>query len=56
MGIAVVGMLDEREAGLRLIKDHIERRGHKAILVDITIGTGAITSSLQADISCEDLA
>ena len=56
MGIAVVGMLDEREEGLRLIKEHIERRGHKAILVDITMGTGAITSFLQADISCEDLA
>ena len=56
MGIAVVGMLDEREEGLSIIKDHIERRGHKPILIDITIGTGAITSSLQAEISCEDLA
>ena len=56
MGIAVVGMLDEREEGLRLIKEHIERRGHKPILMDITIGTGAITSTLQAEISCEDLA
>jgi uncharacterized protein (UPF0261 family) len=49
-------MLDEREEGLRKIKEQIERRGHKAILIDITIGTGAISSSLQADISCEDLA
>jgi uncharacterized protein (UPF0261 family) len=56
MGIAVVGMLDEREAGLRVIKEHIERRGHKAILIDITIGTGAVASFLHADISCEDLA
>jgi uncharacterized protein (UPF0261 family) len=56
MGIAVVGMLDEREEGLSIIKEHIERRGHKAVLIDITIGTGAITSSLQAEISCEDLA
>jgi len=56
MGIAVVGMLDEREEGLSIIKQHIERRGHKAILIDITIGTGAITSSLGAEISCEDLA
>ncbi|UCB49771.1 MAG: Tm-1-like ATP-binding domain-containing protein, partial [Deltaproteobacteria bacterium] len=56
MGIAVVGMLDEREQGLSIIKEHIERRGHKAILIDITIGTGAITSSLQAEISCKDLA
>jgi uncharacterized protein (UPF0261 family) len=56
MGIAVVGMLDEREEGLSIIKEHIERRGHKVILIDITMGTGAITSSLQAEISCEDLA
>ena len=56
MGIAVVGMLDEREEGLSIIKEHIERRGHKPILMDITIGTGAITSTLRAEISCEDLA
>lgn len=56
MGIAVVGMLDEREEGLSIIKEHIERRGHKVILIDITMGTGAITSSLQAEIACEDLA
>jgi uncharacterized protein (UPF0261 family) len=56
VGIAVVGMLDEREEGLSIIKKRIESRGHKAILIDITIGTGAITSSLQAEISCEDLA
>jgi uncharacterized protein (UPF0261 family) len=56
VGIAVVGMLDEREEGLRTVKEHIEKRGHKPILIDITIGTGAITSALQAEISCEDLA
>lgn len=56
MGIAVVGMLDEREEGLRIIKEHIESRGLKPILIDITMGTGAISSSLQAEISCEDLA
>ena len=42
MSIAVVGMLDEREEGLRLIKGHIESSGHQTILIDITIGTGAI--------------
>jgi len=56
MGIAVVGMLDEREEGLSIIKEHIEKRGHKTILSDITMGTGAITSTLRAEISCEDLA
>lgn len=56
MAIAVVGMLDEREDGLRLIKDYIEKRGHKAILIDISIGTGAIETSLKPDISNRELA
>jgi hypothetical protein len=37
MPIAVVGMLDEREEALRIIKDRIEQRGHKALLIDITV-------------------
>jgi uncharacterized protein (UPF0261 family) len=41
MAIAVVGMLDEREEALKIIKDQIEKRGHQAILIDVTIGTGA---------------
>ena len=56
MAIAVVGMLDEREKGLRLIKDYIEKRGHEAILIDISTGTGAIETSLKPDISNTDLA
>jgi hypothetical protein len=28
MAIVIVGMLDEREEALRLIRDRIERRGH----------------------------
>ncbi|MBW1715682.1 MAG: Tm-1-like ATP-binding domain-containing protein [Deltaproteobacteria bacterium] len=56
MGVVIVGMLDEREEGLRILKGCIEGRGHKAILIDISIGTGAITSSLKADITCEELA
>ena len=56
MSIAVIGMLDEREAGLSLIKEKIEKRGHKITLVDISIGTGAIQSSLKADITNEALA
>jgi uncharacterized protein (UPF0261 family) len=50
MAIAVVGMLDEREEALGLIKERIEQRGHKALLIDISIGTGAIDPSLRADI------
>jgi uncharacterized protein (UPF0261 family) len=55
MAIAIVGMLDEREPGLTLIKDHIEKKGHKAYLIDISMGTGAIDSALQADITCDEI-
>jgi uncharacterized protein (UPF0261 family) len=55
MAIAVVGMLDEREEALRIIKDQIELRGHKALLIDISIGTGAIVPSLNADVSAREL-
>ena len=56
MAIAVVGMLDEREEGLQLIKDQIDKRGHRSLLIDISIGTGAIESSLKPDIDCHTLA
>ena len=55
MAIAVVGMLDEREQALSVIKERIEQRGHKALLIDISIGTGAIVPSLKADISYSEL-
>lgn len=55
MVIAVAGMIDEREDVLRLIKERIEQNGHKALLMDITIGTGAIVPSLRADISCGEI-
>jgi uncharacterized protein (UPF0261 family) len=56
MAIVMVGMLDEREEGLRLIKETIENRGHKTLLVDISIGTGAIASALKAQVPCEEIA
>jgi len=56
MAIGIVGMLDEREGGLQLLKDRIEARGHRTLLIDISIGTGAIESSLKADITCDELA
>ncbi len=55
MAIAIVGMIDEREQALSLIKERIEQRGHKALLVDISIGTGAIVPSLMADIEHGEL-
>ncbi len=56
MPIAVVGMLDEREPALRLIRDCIEQRGHRALLLDISVGNGAIIPSLEADVNCRELA
>jgi uncharacterized protein (UPF0261 family) len=56
MAIAIIGMLDEREAGLTLIKDQVEKKGHKTIVIDISIGTGAIDSALKADITCDEVA
>lgn len=56
MAIAVVGMLDEREEALGLIRERIEQRGHKACLVDISVGAGAIVPVLQADVTREELA
>ncbi|MGD9162268.1 MAG: Tm-1-like ATP-binding domain-containing protein [Desulfobacteraceae bacterium] len=50
MAIAVVGMIDEREEVLSLIKERIEQHGHKALLIDVSIGTGAINPSIKADI------
>jgi uncharacterized protein (UPF0261 family) len=55
MAIVMVGMLDEREAALKIIKDAIEGRGHKAILIDISIGTGAGVSSLKPDVTSGEL-
>ena len=55
MTVVIIGMLDEREGALKIIKDEIERRGHKTILIDISIGTGGIASSVKADVSCDEI-
>src|SRR5512142_156316 len=56
MSIVVVGMLDEREEALKIIKDQIEKRGHRVILVDVTIGTGAIAPALKPDVTSDEIA
>jgi uncharacterized protein (UPF0261 family) len=56
MTIAIIGMLDEREEGLRLLREQIEQSGHKTILIDFSIGTGGIKASLKADITCDEVA
>jgi len=55
VSIAIVGMLDEREAALRVIKGQIESRGHRAVLIDVTIGSGANVPSLKADVGCDEV-
>ncbi len=56
MSIVIVGMLDEREEALQIIKDQIETRGHRATLIDISIGTGAIISSSKPDVTGDEIA
>lgn len=55
MAIAVCGMMDERDVGLKLIKDCIEARGHAALVIDFSIGTGAIAPSFAADVTCDEV-
>jgi len=55
MPIAIVGMLDEREDALGTIKDRIQQRKHETVLIDISIGTGAIIPSLKPDVSRSEL-
>lgn len=56
MAIVIVGMLDEREEALRVIRDRIRQRGHETFLIDISVGTGAIAPTLEADVSSRELA
>jgi uncharacterized protein (UPF0261 family) len=55
MSIVVVGMLDEREEALGVIKDQIERRGLKTCLIDISIGTGGTVPDIRPDISAREV-
>jgi uncharacterized protein (UPF0261 family) len=55
MAVVIVGMLDEREEALGLIKTQVEQRGQRTLLVDISVGNGAIVPTLQADITCTEL-
>jgi uncharacterized protein (UPF0261 family) len=56
MAIVIVGMLDEREEALKIIRAQIRKRGHKTILIDVSIGTGGIIPSLKADVTPEEIA
>ena len=51
MAIVIVGMLDEREEALRLIRDRIRQRGHETCLIDISVGSGAIVPTLECEVT-----
>jgi uncharacterized protein (UPF0261 family) len=51
--ILVIGSLDTKGEQLRFLKEKIESRGHKAILMDVSMGGRA---SFQADITAEEIA
>jgi uncharacterized protein (UPF0261 family) len=56
MAIAVVGMVDEREEAVRIIRDRIRQRGHATCVIDISVGTGAIVPTLDVDVGPQELA
>lgn len=56
MAIILIGMLDEREPALQLAKDEIRARGLDVLLVDISIGNGAIVPKLQPDLDGQRIA
>lgn len=56
MKILLIGMLDEREEALSLLKEKIEGRGHQAIIADVSIGTGALAPALTAQITPAEIA
>ena len=51
--IVVIGSLNTKGEQLRFLKEKIESRGHKAILMDVSMGGHA---SFQADITAEEIA
>ncbi|MCL5734867.1 MAG: Tm-1-like ATP-binding domain-containing protein, partial [Actinobacteria bacterium] len=55
MAIVIVGMLDEREEALRLIRDRVRQRGQETCLIDISIGSGAIVPALECEVTPEQL-
>lgn len=56
MQILIIGMLDEREEALSVLKEKIEGRGHKAVIADVSIGTGALAPALRANITPAEIA
>jgi uncharacterized protein (UPF0261 family) len=55
MAVVIIGMVDEREAALKIIKHQIEKKGHRTILIDIGTGAGGVVSSLKADVCLKEI-
>ncbi|HEY3278557.1 MAG TPA: Tm-1-like ATP-binding domain-containing protein [Syntrophorhabdaceae bacterium] len=55
MAVVIMGMLDEREGVLAIVKRQIEKRGHKTLLIDISVGIGGIVPSLAPDVTCREI-
>jgi uncharacterized protein (UPF0261 family) len=51
--IVIIGTLDTKEEQLRFLKGKIESRGHKAILMDVSMGGRA---ALPGDVTAEEIA
>jgi uncharacterized protein (UPF0261 family) len=51
--VVIIGTLDTKEEYLVDLKTHIQRRGHQAILIDISTGT---VPPFDGDITCEEIA
>lgn len=50
--IVIIGTLDTKEEQLRFLKGKIESRGHKAILMDVSMGGRA---ALPGDVTAEEI-
>lgn len=49
MGIALIGMLDEREEALEYLKEKVRAKGQETFLIDTSIGVGGISPTLVPD-------
>ena len=55
MAVAIIGNLDEREGAIDIVKNEIERRGHETILINMSLGVGAVAPSPRGDVRGEEI-
>lgn len=51
--IAIVGTLDTKGVEVAFLREHIEQRGHRAVVVDVGMGSEPL---IEGDITCEQVA